>query len=751
FTYKVDYNKLLEGSEYVHTLSTDIIEILHNRASEQRKNSGGGDSAEVLVEFSVPFLRKCSEELLESRLKTASPEEYHKALIYLNSIGSIRLDKGFFILYSPLTITRTEKNGRRQFSEKEFEILQKFYDQKVEQIHIMQRYALLMQENIDNARLFTSDYFTLTHEGFIDKYYGTDDEKKQITKPIPQETFVKIFGQLSPEQLGIVNDVKNRRVLVAAGPGSGKTRVLVHKVGAILATEDVKPEQFLMLTFSRSAVMEFRSRLQELIGDVARYVDIFTYHSFCFNIRGVAPVEDEFDRVIETTIAEIDEGRLDVTRLKNKSILVIDEFQDLNSQEYRLIQKLIGISGELRVLAVGDDDQNIFGFRKASNEYMNRFVEEGAEKYELLTNFRSVSNIVQFSNRLRKNIRGRIKQGDLVAKSNETGEIGIYNFRCSELIIPLIKRIVESGEYSDTAILTPKNEDVSMIDACLIHEGIPAFQGSSEIDFKIKDMEEISSFTDRLRDAAPEREIPPDVWMELRIGTEKTYGESKHLDQALAIIDRFRDTYTHLFFREWINYILEMHINDFTASGRGITVSTIHRAKGREYDTVYLMVPDYKFTDDENMRLLYVAVTRAKSNLYIFSNSDFFNSMADENAFITDDDFIYSGPGHVSVNLNYNKVNLGFFKNDRVVKTVEGVHSGNPLEYKESDHTFYTEDRHACMMSKAGREELDSWLNRGFRVKEAEAEYVVNWYCRDDKKTYPVVLPKVSLEKEGEG
>jgi hypothetical protein len=53
-------------------------------------------------------------------------------------------------------------------------------------------------------------------------------------------------------------------------------------------------------------------------------------------------------------------------------------------------------------------------------------------------------------------------------------------------------------------------------------------------------------------------------------------------------------------------------------------------------------------------------------------------------------------------------------------------------------------------MSKDGRKELDSWLGRGFRVREAEAEYVVNWYCKDDKKTYPVVLPKVSLEK-GEG
>nr|HPJ44143.1 AAA family ATPase [Spirochaetota bacterium] len=748
FTYKVSSDKLVEISEYINRLSSDIIQILYKRASETRRSSNETNT-EVLVNFSVSSLRKDSEMFVKSRLNTAPSEDFHKALVYLNSIGAIRLDRGFFILYSPLTITRLEKNTRRQFSDKDFEMLQKFYEQKVEQIHIMQRYAVLMQENIENARRFTSDYFTLTHEEFIEKHFRKDDEKEQITKPISQEAFVNIFGQLSPEQLSIVNDVRNKRVLVAAGPGSGKTRVLVHKVGAILATEDVKPEQFLMLTFSRSAVMEFRSRLWNLIGDIARHVDIFTYHSFCFHLRGVTPLEDELGSVIKTTIKEIDDGNLDVTRLKNKAILVVDEFQDLNAEEYSLIQKIIEISQDLRVLAVGDDDQNIFGFRKASNEYMNRFVKDGAVKHELLTNFRSVSNIVQYSNRLRKNIKSRLKQDDLVAKSNETGCIGIYCFSCNKLIIPLVNKVRESGVYSETAILTRTNDDVSMIHACLKQEGIPALQGSSEIDFRIKDLAEISFFTARLRETAHEMEIPADLWSGFRNEVINKYGNAKHIEEALAIIDRFRETYNHLFYSDWINYTLEMRINDFTTAGSGITVSTIHRAKGREYDTVYLMAPDYDFTTDENLRLLYVAVTRAKRNLFIFSNSSFFESLADEDAVIVKDNVRYDEPVNISIHLNYKKVNLQFFKNDRVIKTLESIHSGIPLQYKENDQTFYAGERHACLMSKSGRDELGSWLDRGFRVKEAEAEYVVNWYCKDDKKTYPVVLPKVSLEKDG--
>ena len=61
---------------------------------------------------------------------------------------------------------------------------------------------------------------------------------------------------------------------MGAGPGSGKTRVLVHKVAALLLLEDIKPEQFLMLTFSRPAATEFKERLHHLIGNAAYHIDI---------------------------------------------------------------------------------------------------------------------------------------------------------------------------------------------------------------------------------------------------------------------------------------------------------------------------------------------------------------------------------------------------------------------------------------------------------------------------------------------
>jgi len=79
-----------------------------------------------------------------------------------------------------------------------------------------------------------------------------------------REKFSQLFGELSPSQLNIINDGISKYIVVAAGPGSGKTRVLVHKLASLLLMEDVKHEQLLMLTFSRSAATEFKKRLLKL-------------------------------------------------------------------------------------------------------------------------------------------------------------------------------------------------------------------------------------------------------------------------------------------------------------------------------------------------------------------------------------------------------------------------------------------------------------------------------------------------------
>lgn len=224
--------------------------------------------------------------------------------------------------------------------------------------------------------------------------------------------FKQLFGELSPTQLKIIND-NEPKIVVAAGPGSGKTRVLVHKLASLLLMEDVKHEQLLMLTFSRAAATEFKKRLLKLIGNAANYVEIKTFHSFCFDLLGKVGSLERSEDILKTALNRIYSNEVEVSRI-TKAVLVIDEAQDMDSDEYQLLNALLKHNEDLRVIAVGDDDQNIYEFRGSSSKYLDHFMlVNNAVKHELVENYRSRSNLVEFTNLFVNQIQNRQKNYQL--------------------------------------------------------------------------------------------------------------------------------------------------------------------------------------------------------------------------------------------------------------------------------------------------------------------------------------------------
>lgn len=124
-------------------------------------------------------------------------------------------------------------------------------------ITIVGEYANLMVKDYNAALQFVHDYFQMDFKRFIAKYFK-GDRAKEIDRNITPEKYHQLFGELSDMQTKIINDSDSRYIVVAAGPGSGKTRVLVHKLASLLLLEDVKHEQLLMVTFSRAAATEFK-------------------------------------------------------------------------------------------------------------------------------------------------------------------------------------------------------------------------------------------------------------------------------------------------------------------------------------------------------------------------------------------------------------------------------------------------------------------------------------------------------------
>ncbi len=210
---------------------------------------------------------------------------------------------------------------------------------------------------------------------------------------------------------------------MAAGPGSGKTRILVHKLASLLLMEDVKHEQLLMLTFSRAAATEFKKRLIKLIGEAAYFVEMKTFHSYCFDLLGKVGTIEKSDEILQETVRRIKSGEVEANKI-TKTVLVIDEAQDMDADEFALVTALMEKNEEMRVIAVGDDDQNIFEFRGASSKYLEKLIIEyqGLPSMSWYKIIRSKRNIVDFTNQYVKRIPHRLKHTPIMAVNLENGK-----------------------------------------------------------------------------------------------------------------------------------------------------------------------------------------------------------------------------------------------------------------------------------------------------------------------------------------
>lgn len=92
----------------------------------------------------------------------------------------------------------------------------------------------------------------------------------------------------------------------------------------VLLMEDVKHDQPLMVTFSRSAATEFKKRLLKLVGNAANFIEIKTFHSYCFDLLGRVGTIEKSDEIIKETIRKIRNGEVETGRI-TKAVLVIDE------------------------------------------------------------------------------------------------------------------------------------------------------------------------------------------------------------------------------------------------------------------------------------------------------------------------------------------------------------------------------------------------------------------------------------------
>jgi ATP-dependent DNA helicase RecQ len=720
-------------------LSNFIIEYLYDKASDSE------GLEEVLVEFSVCELKAEYENRLTFIKHQIDLEDVEDVLYFLSKIEALKIEGGFLVAYKGLDIERIELDNKRKYKKEDYEQLELYYQNKIQQIHIVGEYARKMIGDYTEALKFVDDYFQLNYSSFLHKYFK-GGRMNEITRNITPAKFQSLFGELSPQQLKIIKDNASKYIVVAAGPGSGKTRILVHKLASLLLMEDIKQEQLLMLTFSRAAATEFKKRLIKLIGQPAFYVEIKTFHSYCFDLLGKVGTIEKSDQIIQETIKRIKCGDVEPSRI-TKTVLVIDEAQDMNSDEYGLITALIEQNEEMRIVAVGDDDQSIFEFRGASARYMEHLIrEKNATTYEMLDNYRSKRNLVDFSNQFVDKIAHRLKDSPIHAVQGDQGRIKWTKYKGENLITPLVNEVLQEGLAGTTCILTHTNEEASQITGLLIKNGLRARLIQSNDGFNLFNLSEIRFFISQLGLTDETYSISDETWANAKRLLAKEYIGSTNLDVCMNLIKDFESINVKTKYRSDLEvFIKESKLEDFDRSqGETIYVSTMHKAKGREFNNVFLMLNQLSDRSDSSIRLVYVAISRAINYLNIHDNNNYFNSIYVDGTIVEQDRNLYLQPSHLAFQLTYRDLWLDSFMGSQLIIP----------ELKSGDEIFV--DRNCCLnkdgevlmrFSKQFMSRITDLNKKGYEVKSGKINYIVYWERDDIQDEMKIILPEIYFDK----
>ena len=352
-------------------------------------------------------------------------------------------------------------------------------------------------------------------------------------------------------------------LLILAGAGSGKTRVLTHRIAWLIDEKGVNPWNILAITFTNKAAGEMRERVDDIVGFGSEQIWVSTFHSACvrilrrfadhlgyernfviydtddqksvikeickrlnidtkiykerallsaissaknemidakayaLNVSGdfgkqrIADVYGEYEKVLyKNNAMDFDDllvKTVEVLR-NNEDVLnyyqerfkyiMVDEYQDTNTVQFRLVSLLAGKYRNLCV--VGDDDQSIYKFRGANIYNILNFEKEfsDAKVIKLEQNYRSTQTILDAANSVIRHNKGRKEK--TLWTANEVGDKIVFHQYQNEYdeayqVVEEISRIVSQGKahYNDYAILYRTNAQSRVLEEKFVARSIP--------------------------------------------------------------------------------------------------------------------------------------------------------------------------------------------------------------------------------------------------------------------------------------
>ncbi|AXE86195.1 UvrD-helicase domain-containing protein [Streptomyces sp. Go-475] len=447
---------------------------------------------------------------------------------------------------------------------------------------------------------------------------------------------------LTEEQRAVVEQPWDARVLVTAGAGAGKTHTLVRRLDALCGHEDpeeaLEASEILVLTFSRAAARELRERIARY-GERAHRVRAQTFDAWAYGVlRQAYPDNDwsaaSFLERIAAAARAIEKGALEAGDAVPPAHVVIDEVQDLLGDRRDLVEALLDRYQEsCGFTVVGDAAQSVYGFQ--ITDLTERADETGRFFDWLRASY--PDDLVEL--RLTKNFRAStpeariaLAHGQRLQNLTDADEAAALYEEMRELLLDpansmgaLSDPFTLDGlrEFPDTCAVLARDNRQALIVSELLHEhGVehrlrrpleerPVPYWVAEL---LRRTESATLSEDRFRSLLSEipLQYEPDrqaVWAVLRRAARGPGRGILDLERLRGLVaeGRFPDELTD-------------------PEPARVVVSTVHRAKGLEFDRVIVLAPlsvtelQHQFKEELDLpaeaRALYVALTRARHDLY---------------------------------------------------------------------------------------------------------------------------------------
>lgn len=526
-----------------------------------------------------------------------------------------------------------------------------------------------------------------------------------------------ILANLDPEQLAVVTAI-NGPICVIAGAGTGKTRVITHRIAYAINSGVTDPTKVLALTFTAKAAGEMRARLRglgianatartfhsaalkqllyfwpyafggqfpslltsksgfisqaisradvaipasanalrEISGEIewAKVLEISPqdYHEQAVanerlvklpnnkgeneNLAMVAQVYEayeslkkqerglDFEDVLLLCVGMLEEDRGVRERVRDQyRYFTVDEYQDVSPLQQRLLNLWLGNRQELCV--VGDAAQTIYSFAGATSNFLlnfkNRF--PNAQVFRLSRGYRSTPEIINTANKILRQGNLVSDHGDELQSANEHGEkpaVNGFNSSGDEIayVVAEVKKVIAAGaDSSEIAILARTNAQLDQVKSALNNAQVLSQIRSGERFFDRVDVRDVM----RLIRSASVLPSEDGDWYADLVAVLRPFGDADYVTAFLRLAQSIQENGGSNM-RAFLREIEDRAEQNNPPTLPGVTLATLHAAKGLEWNQLFLIgVSDgvLPMGNDlnEERRLFYVGVTRAKQRIQI--------------------------------------------------------------------------------------------------------------------------------------